>query len=535
MAYRGSVTRLPVGMLGFSGSRNPTQLQAGHFEEDNSVSLDAGLIQKEGGAGKLNASALGAPSAVISGINYSPLANTLRDAVFLSNGSILKDTGAGTFAVTLASGLNSPRDPPPYFMMAGGEAAGSPRTLFCFSETNQVRAVDADGAVMAAITTPPADWAGAGNFPTFGVLHEGRLFGGGNASDPHRMYYSRASDHQDFSAPGGTLSVFPGEGERLVGAISFRGLLVLFKYPKGIYTITTSDPSPAGWRVDRLSMAVGAVNQHTIVPIDNDTMYMDASGNIHLLSATNAFGGVETSNISQQSDLSEFIRNNIALTSIKRAMGIWYGAKQQAQFALPMLGGSDNNIRLVVDLSSPQAPVRFLRSTRDTPISMWIRQDVFGVYKPVHGDLVGFVWLMDQAARNKDGAAYTMTFETSNMDLSFADPKLATLNKSGDFLELIFEPQGDWDLTVTVLWDDVPGPPMLYSMGGAGAALGVFVLDTDRLSSTSIKSIRKRIAGSGRRVKLIATNSGIDQNVAISDFYLSFRSMDERNRSGGAA
>lgn len=532
MAYRGSVTRLPVGMLGLSGSRNPTQLQAGHFKICEGVSLDGGLIQKIGGANKFNAIALGAPSVITSGISYSPVAGATREAVFLSNGSILKDTAGGTFGTTLASGLvGTDRDPPPYFMMAGGEAAGLPRTLFCFSSTNQVRAVDGDGAAMAAITTPPADWAGAGNFPTFGILHEGRLWGGGNASDPHRMYYSRSTDHQDFSAPGGTLSIFPGEGERLVAGVSFKGLLIVFKYPKGVYTIDTTDPSPAGWRVAPLSRSVGGVNQHTIVSIDNDTIYMDSGGNIQLLSATNAFGGTQTANISQVSDIAQFMRDNVDLAKIKRAVAVWYGTKQTAYFGLPRISGTgDNNLLLEANYANPQVGVRFLTSTRDTPVSMWMRPDAFGVYKPVHGDNVGFIYQMDQTSRNKATAGYQFAFTTADMDLSFIDPRMATLNKTGDFLEIIFEPQGDWDLLVQVIWDDIPGPPLLFSMGGAGAALGSFILDTDVLSSTAIRSIRKRIAGSGRRLRITASNIGVDQNVALSDFILSFRAMDERVR-----
>lgn len=533
MAYRGSVTRLPVGMLGFSGSRNPTQLQAGHLQSVEGMSLDGGLMQKEGGAVKFNAVALGAPNRINAGISYSPLASILRDAVFINNGSVLKDTsGTGTFTVTLRAGLNGNQfEPPPYFMMAGGEAAGNARTLFMFSANNQVQFVDGDGAVMADITTPPADWAGAGNFPTFGVLHEGRLWGGGNASDPHRMYYSTPGNHKVFTGAGsGTISIFPGEGERIVGGISFKGLLIIFKYPKGIYPIVTQDPAPAGWRVEALSRAVGGVNQHTILAIDNDVMYMDSGGNIHLLSATNAFGGVETSNVSQKSDIASFMRDSVNLVAIKRAVSVWYGTKQQAQFSVPGIGGSDNSIRLIVDLSAPQTGLRFLKTIRDTAISMWMRPDTFGVYKPAFGDLLGFIYILDQVARNKGGVGYDFSFETANMDLAFVDPKLATLDKAGDFLELVFEPQGDWDLTIQIVWDDVPSPPQLFAMGGAGAPLGTFILDTDILSSTSIKSIRKRIAGSGRRIRILGKNSGLNQNVAISDFYLSFRPMDERVR-----
>lgn len=532
MAYTGNVARLPIGIQGFSGSRNPTQLQAGHLEYVEGLSLDGGLIQKEGGASKLNASALGSGAAVLSGISYSPLADTHRDAVFLSDGSILKDSGLGTFPVTLASGLNSATQPPPWFLMGGGETVGAPRTLFCFSATNQVRAVDGDGAVMAAITTPPADWAGSGNFPTFGVIHEDRLWGGGNATDPHRIYYSTLSDHQNFTGTGsGTLAVFPGEGERIVGATSFKGLLVVFKYPRGIYMVTTSDPSPAGWRVDRLSGATGGLNQHTIIPIDNDTMYMSASGSIHLLSATDAFGDAETSTISLIADINEFVRNYINVGALRNACGLWYSYKNQAWIALPQSNETENNIRLIVDLSATNSVgPRFLLSRRDTPISMWMRPNTETSTKPAHGDSDGFIWNMDTDARSKDGVGYPVAFQSANMDLSFIDPSLATLNKTGDFLELIFEPQGDWDLTVQVSWDDVPGPPLLYTMGGSGAPLGAFILDTDELASTAIKSIRKRIAGSGRRIRIMANNEVVDQNIAISDFYLSFRTMDERSR-----
>lgn len=529
MAYRGSVIRLPVGSLGFSGSRNPTQLDAGHFEEVDSVSLDGGLIQKEGGTSRFVASAQG--FSIDSGISYSPAAGLERQAIFSGTGTIRKyDPGTGNFSISMASGLNATRDPPAYFMMGGGEAVGSPRTLFMFSSVNQVRAVDGDGIVMTAITTPPADWAGAGNFPTFGVLHEGRLWGGGNANDPHRMYYSRASDHQDFSAPGGTLSVHPGEGERLVGGISFKGLLILWKYPRGVYAINTQDPSPLGWRVERLSSAVGGVSQHLIVPIDNDTIYLDPGGNIHLLSATNAFGGVESSNISQKSDLAEYMRTQIDLTRLIRCVGVWYGTKQQAWFTLKQLTETDVNTRLVVDYSNPQAGPRFLKSSRDQINSMWMRPDAVGVNKPIYGDQAGLIYLMDRDARNKDGAAYTMLFSTANTDFAFADPILATKNKNGDFLEIIFEPQGDWDLAVQIFWDDTPGPPMLFTMGGDGAPLGSFILDTDVLASLAIKSIRKRMAGSGRRFRLEAQQTGLNQNVALSDFYVSLRVGDEKQR-----
>lgn len=530
MAYRGSVTRLPVGMLGFSGSRNPSQLQPGHLSDAEGISLEGGLIQKEGGATKLNTTALGVPSVVVSGISYSPSVDVWRDAVFLDNGSILKDIGAGTFPTTMASGLNDAREPPAYFVQAGGETAGAARRLLMFSSTNQVQYVDGDGTSMANITAPAADWTGAGNFPTWGVVHEHRVFAGGNASDPHRIYYSQTSDHRNFTGAGsGSLSIFPGQGERVVGAVSFKGLLVVFKYPRGIYFVTTTDPSPTSWRVDQLSTAVGTLNQHTIVPIDNDTIYLDAQGNFHLLSATDAFSGVQTSNIGQAADMADFMRSNVNFERVRRCVGVWYGEKQQAIFAFPLANSTDNDVRITIDMSSPQTGPRFLPCRRDTPVSMWMRKDIDGVFKPVHGDNAGFVWLMDQETRTKAGG-YSARFVTANMDLGFVNPMFATRDKSGDFLEIVFEQLGDWDLIVVVTWDDVPGPPLLYNMGGNSAPLGSFTLDTDIIGGSAVTSIRKRIAGSGRRIKIMCENAGNNENIAISDFYLSFRMNDERQR-----
>jgi hypothetical protein len=109
MAYRGSVTRLPVGMLGLSGSRNPTQLQAGNFKTCEGVSLDGGLIQKLGGVNKQNAVALGAPSIILAGINYSPLSSVTRDAVFLTSGTVRKDSGTNTFSTVTSDPAWSPQ------------------------------------------------------------------------------------------------------------------------------------------------------------------------------------------------------------------------------------------------------------------------------------------------------------------------------------------------------------------------------------------------------------------------------------------
>lgn len=533
MSYRGLVIPLPVGQQGFTGTENPSQAGPGHFLFVDGVELEAGVIRKEGGAVKFNSSALASGATIVSGINWTPTANNRRDVLFADTGVVLKDTGAGTFSTTMVSGLNNAREPPPWFVAAGGETVGADRKLYMFSLSNQVQVAAADSNTMAAIGTPAADWTGANNFPTFGVPHGLRLWAGGNNSDPHRLYYSTLTNHSDFTGAGsGTLAIFPGEGERLVGAVSFRGALVVYKFPAGIYIVNTSDPTPANWTVTPLTRAVGTLNQHTLVQVENDVLYLDVGGDTHALSTTQEFGDYTTSDIGDLESIHSFMRRNVNTAELRRAQGIWYAKKQQAWWAMPLLGTEENNLRfitLIEAIANQQQPIRrFFMSRRDICVSMWVRPDVNEIPIPVVGDIDGFVWLLDRDARTKDGAGYDMIFETANTDFGFFDQELATRMKAGQFLEIVFEPRGDWDLTVEVFWDDLLTDTLLFNMGSTGAALGSFILDTDVLAASSVRTLRKPMKGSGRRLRLVAANSGVGQDISLANFYVHLTPMDER-------
>jgi hypothetical protein len=476
----------------------------------------------------------GMPAGIVSGTSWSPAAGAYRDVVFLDGGVVLKDTGLATFPTIMAYALATNKDPPPWFTVAGGETVGSPRKLFMFSASNQVRVVIGDADTMAPISTPPADWANP-NFPTFGVLHGNRLWGGGNASDPHRLYYSLVTNHQDFTTAGaGTLAVYPGEGERLVAAVSFRTALIVFKYPQGIYVVDTSDPTPTNWSVVPLTRAVGTLSQHTLIQIENDILYMDISGGIHALSVTQEFGDLTSSDIGDAEKIRSFMRKTANLARMRRAVGIWHPKKQQAWFAVPMLGSENNNLRFVTliepSVTNPESvPIRrFFMSRRDVCPAMWLRPDANLIPNPVIGDDSGFIWNMDTDVRSKDGLGYPITFESTNTDFGFFDPALATRYKSGQFLEIAFEPRGAWDLTTEVFWDDSLTDIINFSMGSGGATIGSFILDTDTLASSNVRSSRVKMEGSGRRLRLVCSNSGVGQDVSISAFYVHLTLGDER-------
>lgn len=527
MAFRALIATIPIGLSGFNGSKNAAKLGPGHFSYVEGVDIDGEVLVKDGGAEKLNVSALAA--AVLSGMHWTPAPGNLNDVVVLANGQIRRDVGLGTFPTLMAT-INAPVLYPPHFVKAGGEAVGATRKLFVFSDSDQVQVISGTAATANDISTPPADWAAS--FPTFGVQHAQRLWGGGNASDPHRIYYSTVGDHQDFTGAGsGTFSIYPGEGDQIVGGLSFRGLLVLFKYPKGIYVVDTRDPAVANWSVQKLNSAVGAAGPHCIVQISNDVLVLDTAGNFHLMSTINDFSDVSTSDVGRKQNIAPFMREQINLLGMRKAVGVWYASKAKAWFMVPLIGSNDNNLRIMLDFNNPNEGARFYLSRRDVGKAMWMRPNPAGVEKPVLGDEDGFVWLMDTEERNKDGVAYTMRLETSDNDFAHVDPELSARTKNGAYLEITADIVRNSFLNVTPIWDGFPGQPMIITLGSQGAALDAFVLDIDVLAAAGTVTVGHRLNGQGRRLKLVVENNVLDDEVRISEFKIGFGVADERIRN----
>lgn len=529
MAYRGIMATFPIGLQGLHGARNPTKLGPGHMVYTEGLDIDGGVLTKEGGADRLNVSPLAGP--IMGGFNWSPASGDYHDIVAIDVGptmSVRRDEGLTTFPTSLATGLPLPVRYSPYFCTGGGESVGALKHLFMFSDNAQVQVLDEGSSSMGAITTPAADWAAAA-FPTFGVLHSLRLWAGGNASDPHRLYYSTLTNHEDFTGAGsGTLSVFPGEGDELVGGVSFRGLLIVWKRPKGVYIVDTRDPTPANWSVNKISDAVGAVSPHAIIGKPNDILFLDPSGSFHLMSAVQDFGDVKTSDIGAGVDMSTFFRRSINIPSMNMAKGVWYPEKQKAFFMLPQTGSVVNDIRMVIDFSDQQFGVRFLVSRRDEGQALWMRPDSLGTERPVLGDDDGQVWTLDEEDRDKDGEAYVTEFETSDTDFSFLDPGFAGKTKNGQFLEIVGDLTNQSVVEVIPIWDGQYGSPIVFNLGTAASALDSFELDLDALSSDGIVTQRRRLEGQGRRLKLIFRNNELADEMRISEVRVEFAVADER-------
>lgn len=513
MPYRGITIPLPLGSDGLTGSKNLANIPPTYLVEATNITYANGTIGKEPGAAKYNSTVISGAPTVHAGWDHVTNALAQRMVVALSDGTLKKDSGSGAFATTLKSGLANAHA---FFCEGGKEVAANSRKLFLFTGVDVVQVLADDAATTSNIATPPADWSGS-NQPRFGFLHGSRLMAGGNLNDPHRLYFSTLANHEDFTGAGsGSLAIYPGEGERLVGGISYKGRAILWKYPRGIYLVDSSSTTITDWSVSRLTSTVGGVSPSGYAITENDVLFVDATGAIQSLRAVQEFGDVGGQSLSALALLDPFLRSALNMGALGFTRAIYYASKREVIFALGSTGATTiNDRRLVVDLNLPQKP-RFRWSDRDICPALWLRKDTLGVPRPLVGDNAGFVWLLDQEPRIKDGAGYLARFATVPTDLGYLNPGLAQKTKNLEFIRVTYEPLGNWNVNLDVVADNKIVSSLSIALGTSGFVLGIAVLGVDTLGGGGIRTARRRISGRGRRVSVVTSASGPGEDFSIA-------------------
>ena len=527
MAYQGYAAPILVGTDGLTGSQNLDALSPGQLLQATNLTYESGSLQKEGGAAKFNAASFGATTIVLAGADWWPNPTTQYTLVYLSDGTVRRDNdGSGAFATTMTSAA-LPHRPFPIFLAGGQEAAARPRKLFVLTGQAPIQVITDGSAIMTGLALPPIDWSGS-NQPSTADIHLGRLWCAGNANDPHRVYYSTIENHEDFQSAGtGSLSIFPGEGEGIVQLLSFKGLLLIFKSPAGVYAADTRDANVINWGRSRLSNTVGGVSASCAVQLENDVLFWGNGGQIQLLSGIQEYGLIGMRSLSQQAFLLPLLRAAIDFTQISQIRCVYYSAKREAHFVAPGKVSGLIDQRLVVDFAAVNA--RFRLSDRDTCPALWLRKDATMVQRPTIGDYAGTVWLLDQAARDKNGAAYTSTFQTPWLDFSFLDPSLGYKRKNAQFLEVVHSSDiVPSTLYTDMYWDGRYVETVSVPLAPYGAVLGVFVVGTDSLASAAIQSPRVELHGGGKRCSMIFRHNDPTANFNISRVFVEFSVSDER-------
>jgi hypothetical protein len=495
---------IPAGLGGLNRMKNLAQVPRTDLTMVEALTFENNTWQKEGGASKYNSAPLG--GSVLALRDFFDDNFTQYLMAYLDTGSWVTAEAAGA-GVSIGS---MTAQAPGWFVEAWVNQQN--KALFLF--TGEDKPKYSTGGVALDIELASADWS-AGNYPAFGFLHKARLI----APLKHRAYCSSPQSHDRFGqqAEDATqLNIYPGEGQKITAGISFREKAYLWKYPKGIYLIDDTDTNISNWQTPKLTDAVGVAGPGCVVATEDDVIFLDSDGYFHQLSAVRTFGQ-ESVPAMFPTELSDWFRSQINLNRLDLVRSVYYSRNRQLVFALPGTGSSVNNRLLTLDFNIGDK-TRIGWSTRDVCPSLALRQNVAS-QQLVAGDASGFVWTMDEETRSKDGAGYVGQYETPTFDVMDKGIRLANLHE----LQVVFNPVGDWDLTMEVHRDGTLGQTLLFSMQSTGGAVGSFSLDSDVLGGTTIQNAIQRLEGDCKYLKLLGRNNGAGQNFSVMNHLIRYK------------
>lgn len=526
MGYVGTSVPIPLGDLGLRTDEPSTSLPPNSLIKANNISLYSGRIEKAKGTVKYNTTPLS--DGIVAVYDYWPTSVLQRMIVATEDGKLYRDTGDRTFTsgVAVAEGLGT-LDPSTHMVTGGQEATGNERKLFVLTGVSQIQVFSGDTATPADISDPSPDWS-SGNYPTFGLIYQNRLCVFGSAADKHRAYFSTIDDHEDFTTGDPpTFAVFPGEGDGLLTAAVYRGLLFLFKAPLGVYIIDGRNPDPATWTTTRYSDSFGVGSPHAVLQVLTDLTAANSFGSYTSLTASDSFGDFEAGDILANNLVENYIRSIFNANGIPFSQSVYYPEKKAAYFTGQSSAADVRDQMLVLDVVKQQ--LRITVDTKERPNCLSLRRDTQKIQRPMYGDKDGYVWLMDQPTYNRDSLPYIGEFQTAYTDFSFSSSELGGKNKIFDFLDVNYVATGNNDFYCDVYVDGQFRQTLSFTQR-YGAALDSFVLGTDRLAgdTTGARNRKALRSCTGNKISFRFYNNSFNEGFMIERIVVSFRLSGEQ-------
>ena len=341
----------------------------------------------------------------------------------------------------------------------------------------------------------PRSWDGttaqnlAGTPPrfSFSVPHKNRQWAAGDFANPSRLYYSVNVDPEDWVGVGsGSIDIDPNDGDMIVGIISHKNELIVFKGPNigSIHRITGSSPSGSdGYARIPLIRGLGGTWQNSLFRFGDDVGFISPMANVHSLAATAAYGDYNQSYLSFP--ISSNQRTNVTHSRLRHWQAVDNAPQGHVLISLTSSNSSANNDRVLL------MDYRFLAQQERYP--RWSYWDTFslGALAMVSdtssrrrvwaGGYTGTVWKLDQSTRTHDGTAISMQVTSPSMSYG-SEERYKTIGAAS----ISVRPFNTNSLTFGWTRDGNVQQTQTVTQGLTGAVLGVFLLGTDSLGGSAL-------------------------------------------------
>lgn len=488
----------------------------------------SGMAHKCGGASKINSSAVDSGADIVGMFDFwrAGTAGTFSQkfVIVTGTGKVLKEDMDGTYDdITGAASISA--NTVPVFCQARDLL-----TIFTSSNDTPLK-WNQTGNVASLGGTPPV---GRGM-----VFHVNRGWIWGVNANPSRLYYSSSTDIEDWSGGDtGSIDIDPEDGDRIVGAVSFKQVLIVFKGPnKGsIHQISGTSPTGTdGFARKVLVRGIPLQTHNSIVPVGDDVLFMSDRG-IHSLTTTLQFGNFV------QADLTRYLKNywhhSLNLTQLQKVWGVDYTEANCVLWSAPSSGSTDNDtvfglsyIKLQEEGWKPFTWTRggLSAAIRISPTTKR-RQLVFGTTD-------GFTAIQDTADRSIYGTtAYVMRLQSPEIIIGQADPSGRERGDIPVMLERFYlraVATGDHNVLAYVTLGEEDPITYTFNQGGQGFELDSDSLDSETLDDavTRVVYSTPKITGPTRGAKFDFQQGGLSQDANLLEFGVEYTPMAQDDRT----
>jgi len=537
VGYKGQIINIPLGQGGLHTDDPGRDIPPTKMTRAENVTTSNGFLEKDFGSMRWNATAK-LSTGILQLFDYMPNNTSQRMVVVGNNGKVFKFQNEFSFSEVTTEVTDQETLLTNQFVnmvQVGNEETANPKKLFIMTGQNPVQVITADGNTRRDILLPAFDWSGT-NQPFGMVQFLGRQAAWGNDNSPHSLYISLATDHEDFQSTPIIIQVYPSEGEGVRAVLAWKQRLIIFKYPKGVYTITPTSADPTTWIPVKEFDSFGAVSPYGVTQVLNDILVANEYGSVTSLSAAEYQGNLANNDLFHILRVQEFFRDEVSKRGFEQRHAIYYRDKKQAFITYRSLDSSVQNRIAIIDYHHADKPQIYI-STKDQPNALALRRDDFGIEKPVYGANDGYIYTMDSVNHWVGDTidvqeSFEMVSQTPPLDLGFADAGLSEKNKIFDFLEVVYSPTGNAnDLEIDIFIDHKFSQTIKVSLPGT-TTLDQGKIDDVRFTENIHKSVRKKIVGFGRRITLRTRHSGLIP-VRLVEFKLYLRLSAEKQKGIG--
>ena len=377
------------------------------------------------------------------------------------------------------------------------------------SNTDVPQKWDQAAATTSALGGTPPNFA-------FCIPHRGRLWAGGVASNPSRLYYSALDNAEDWVGAGsGAIDIDISDGDDIKGIASHKQQLWVFKGPnRGSISYITGSAPTGGDAFARVpfSRGVPCSGHQTILTYLNDLAWVSTRG-IHSLEATQEFGNMKEGFLSfpiqkvflQEADVT------LDLSALSSCQGVNHSQRGVLLWSVRQNGQSQNNLVLAYDYRFRPGRLSLLTAYKSASLAVVLHNSQPRLFS---GGYDGIVLRHDEANRNIAGASYTATVQSPFLHYNASDH----MNQTA-WIRLGINPQGT--SSITLQWqndeDPVQSTTVTQSSGVVlGGATG-FTLDTDALGGGAYLQRYFNPPGSYRVQQLTLSQGGLNDDMEIHE------------------